>query len=342
MSLFTFKNVAIIGLDRDCAPEELSSDSVAIFLEKTLNRLKLPLKILEELTGIKSRRLYPYHEKSSEIAARAAEKLFQKINFDRKLIDLLYSTSVCRDYIEPSTASTVGFRLGVGPEVKALDLGSACLGFMDGMELAALQIDQGLAQHALVVAGENSRPNLMTTIKKLVEPNIDRAMFFRNFASLTLGSGGAAMLLGRADLYPEAPRLISSVSLSDFSANHLCRGDHQGMETDSAALMISGVALAGRAFQLATEKLGWSVRDYFKSLVCHQVSETNSRKFCQTLGFDFELMVKSYPQYGNMGPVAVPFTLDLALEQGLINKGQRVALMGIGSGLCSTMMEVIL
>ena len=39
----------------------------------------------------------------------------------------------------------------------------------------------------------------------------------------------------------------------------------------------------------------------------------------------------TYPEFGNMGPAAVPFTL--ASIAGSITSGERVLLMGIGSGL---------
>ena len=42
-----------------------------------------------------------------------------------------------------------------------------------------------------------------------------------------------------------------------------------------------------------------------------------------------------------MGPAAVPVTLSKAVEQGSIQPGARVALMGIGSGLNCAMAEII-
>jgi 3-oxoacyl-[acyl-carrier-protein] synthase-3 len=304
-----------------------------------MNRLKLPAGLLASLTGIAWRRLYPPDLPPSRAAAAAAETLLAGIGFDRQNIDMVYSTSVCRDHIEPSTASIVQSRLGLGGHVKSLDIGSACMGFIDGMELAALSIEAGLSRRALIVAGENSSPILERTITKLLAPETDRAAYFRNFATLTLGSGGAAMILGHAADYPGAPRLAVSVSRSDASANHLCRGDPDGMETDSTALMNAGVALARETFAEGARHFGWTPRT-FDLLICHQVSAANTRRLCETLGLDEDSLVKTFPDYGNMGPAAVPFTLDVALERGLVGPGTRLALMGIGSGLCCGMMEV--
>lgn len=334
-----YNNVAIVGLARDEAPRRMSSEEIEERLAPAMSRLKLPRGLLASLTGISWRRLYPPEYSPSQAAANAANRLFHSMGFDKNKIDLLYSTSVCRDHIEPSTASIVQARLGLGAKVKSLDIGSACLGFIDGMELAALSIEAGLAGHALVVAGENSAPILETTIEKLLTEAQDRSGFFRNFATLTLGSGGAAMILGRTEEYPEAPRLVCSVSLSDAASNHLCCGDIGGMETDSTGLMAAGVALAAETFDLGRRNFGWSPKA-FDLYICHQVSAANTKKLCHALSLDEGRLVKTFPDFGNMGPVAVPFTLDLAQEKGLIPPGGRLALMGIGSGLCCGLMEV--
>jgi 3-oxoacyl-[acyl-carrier-protein] synthase-3 len=302
-----------------------------------MERLRLPKGLIADMTGIGSRTIYPADTPPSRAAIRAAERLFK--DFDKGRIDLLYSTSVGRDHLEPSTASIVQAGLGLGPDVKSLDLGSACLGFVDGLELASVQIDAGLSEYALVVAGENSRPLLESTLTRLFEPEVTVREFFRHFASLTLGSGGAAMVVGPADRHPGAPRITCSASLSDPAFNHLCQGDLSGMTTDSAGLLEAGVALARRTFERGRLDFGWTPES-FGLIVCHQVSEVNTRRFAQAIGLDWDKIIKTYPVYGNMGPVAVPFAFGLAFDKGLVTPGQRVGLMGIGSGLGCAMMAV--
>lgn len=339
MPLPRYENVAVVGLARDEAPIVVGSNEIEARLQPAMSRLKLPKGLLASLTGIVRRRLYPYDYPPSQAAAAAAETLFARLGFDRHQLDLLYSTSVSRDHIEPSTASIVQRRLGLSGRVKSLDIGSACLGFIDGMELAALSIEAGLAAHALIVAGENSAPILKTTLSQLLEPGLDRGDFFRHFATLTLGSGGAAMILGRARDYPHAPRLVASASRSDAASNYLCRGDADGMATDSAGLMAAGVALAKETFDLGAAEFGWKQRD-FSRFISHQVSAANTRKLCESLGLDQSRLVKTFPEYGNIGSVAVPFTLDLAYEKKLLPPGAPYLLMGIGSGLGCAMLAI--
>jgi len=62
---------------------------------------------------------------------------------------------------------------------------------------------------------------------------------------------------------------------------------------------------------------------------------------CQTLGLDPKKVMAIFPEFGNIGPASVPIVLSKAAEAGRLNKGNRVALMGIGSGLNCSMAEVV-
>ena len=92
------------------------------------------------------------------------------------------------------------------------DLANACLGFVNGMQLAAMMIDAGRIDYALIVDGEGAREIHENTIARLARPDATREDVLSEFATLTLGSGAAAMVLGRADEHPEGHRLVGGVA----------------------------------------------------------------------------------------------------------------------------------
>ena len=49
-------------------------------------------------------------------------------------------------------------------------------------------------------------------------------------------------------------------------------------------------------------------------------------------------MPLTYPTYGNVGPASIPITLSQ--EAAKLEPGDRVLLMGVGSGLNTAMMEI--
>jgi 3-oxoacyl-[acyl-carrier-protein] synthase-3 len=148
------------------------------------------------------------------------------------------------------------------------------------------------------------------------------------------------MVLARSDLAPEGHRFLGGVSVAKTEHNNLCHGQVDHMETDASALLVAGLELAERTFKKACRERGWKPNDH-DEYVLHQVSAVHTAKLLALLGLDEGKVYKTFPEFGNIGPAAIPFTLSKALELGRVNKGDRVALMGIGSGLNCSMMEVV-
>lgn len=220
------------------------------------------------------------------------------------------------------------------------DVSNACLAFLTGMDLAARMIEHGDVQYALVVDGERSNEITDRTIERLNSPGASADQFSRELASLTLGSGAAAMVLGHRTLLPDGHRFRGGVSLAATAFSHLCRGGMDRMVTDSATLLDEGLKLAARTFQVARDAFGWAGPELDEFAV-HQVSKVHTEGLVDVLGIDPTRVLAVYPEYGNVGPASVPMVLSKLAETGRLRRGSRVALMGIGSGLNCSMAEVV-
>ena len=201
-------------------------------------------------------------------------------------------------------------------------------------------IEHGEIDYALVVNGETS--NLITerTIERMLSPTITADEFRSEFASLTLGSGAAAMVLGRSDLLPEGHRFLGSVSRSATQFSRLCRGNLDRMITDTKTLLVEGIKLAMKTFGAARQAFGWVVEE-LDEFVVHQVSRVHTDELIKILGVDPRKVFTIFPEHGNIGPASVPIVLSKLKEMGRLKRGQRVALLGIGSGLNCSMAEVV-
>ncbi len=336
-----FQNVSIIGLAHVDAPQRVTSAELEAQLSPLLERIQARPDLIQSLTGITARRFWEPGRQPSEVATMAAEKAILDAGIDKSQLGILVNTSVCRDYIEPSTACLVHGNLGLGPDCMNFDVGNACLAFLNGMEIIGNMIERGQVDYGIVVDGEGSRFVVETTISRLlVDPHCNEKTFRDNFATFTLGSGAAAMLLARSDLAPQGHRLLGGVSLAATQHSNLCRGQVDGMQTDASALLVAGLQLAGATFQKAKNELGWRTQE-LDQFILHQVSAVHTAKLIELLGLDDQKIFKTFPEYGNVGPAAIPITLSKALEADRIRKNDRVALMGIGSGLNCAMMEVL-
>ncbi len=335
-----FSRVSIASVAAIDAPHRVSSSALEERLAPLFRRLSMPNGIIASLSGILERRFWDEGVVPSDVAAQAGEEALRRANVARERIGAVISTSVCRDFIEPSVACLVHRNLGLPSECLNFDLGNACLGFVNGMDLVANLIERGDIEFGLVVDGEGSRHAVGATIDKLNSVGDARA-FADNFATLTLGSGAAAMVLGRSDLVGEAGhRYTGSVSLAATEHNQLCRGQIDGMITDGQKLLVAGVELAQRTFARACEVFGWTPAA-LGEVVIHQVSRHHTERLAGALGIDLSKIHAIYPQHGNVGPASVPMVLAKAEEAGRLTRGERVALMGIGSGLNCAMAEIV-
>lgn len=335
-----FQHVAIASVAHVDAPNRLSSAEIVARLLPSIERLGLRTDLLEGVAGIDARRIWDEGTVPSDAAALAAEKVLAETGIERDKVGILINTSVCRDFLEPSTASIVAGKLGLPEQCRNFDVGNACLAFLNGMDIAAHMIERGDIEYALIVDGECSRYITEQTIQRLSHPNVTPEQFRDEFASLTLGSGGVAMLLANADLYPDGHRYLGSVSRSATQFSKLCAGNIDRMVTDTKTLLIEGLKLAGRTFGAARQMFGWAVGE-IDEFVIHQVSRVHTEELVKLLGIDPRKVLTIFPEFGNIGPASLPTALSMLQDTGRLVKGKRVALLGIGSGLNCSMAEVV-
>jgi 3-oxoacyl-[acyl-carrier-protein] synthase III len=335
-----FQHVAIAGLAHVDAPRRLSSDEINARLKPTLTRLGITTDVLRDIAGIHARRLWDGDMQASSAATLAGVKALADAGIDPDKIGLLVNTSVSRDFLEPSTASIVSGNLGLGELCQNFDVANACLAFLNGMDIAARMIERGEIDYALVVDGETADLAYEKTLLRMDAIDITEEQFRDEMATLTLGSGAAAMVLARAELAPGAPRYRGGVTRAATQWNALCRGNLDRMVTDTRTLLIEGMKLAQKTFVAAKIALGWVVEE-LDEFVIHQVSQVHTQAFIQAFGIDPKKVLTIFGEHGNIGPASVPIVLSKLRELGRLKKGDRVALLGIGSGLNCSMAEVV-
>ena len=317
------------------APEHVTSAWIDEQLTGAYALTGVRAGLLEQVAGIVERRWWPADVTFDQAAARAGDAAIEAAGIDRDDIDMLISTSVSKHHLEPSVACAVHHRLGLGATCINFDVGNACLGFINAMDLAAQAIDAGRARNVLIVDGEGSRQIQEVTLARLQQPTVTAVDVFDEFATLTLGSGAAAMVMGgpRAG----AHRFIGGTSMAATEHHGLCVGDLSYMRTDTAALLASGLSLSQDAWKAALAD-GWQW-DTCDRYVMHQVSSVHTAKLCELLDLDAARVPLTFPMFGNLGPAAVPFTLATIADD--IAQGERVLLAGIGSGLNTACTEII-
>jgi 3-oxoacyl-[acyl-carrier-protein] synthase-3 len=261
---------------------------------------------------------------------------------DRGRIGALVHGSVCRDFLEPATACGVHDRLGLPRECMIYDVSNACLGLLTGVLQVANMIELGQIHAGVVVGTESSRVLVENTIRRLnSDLGLSRSDIKPAMASLTIGSGSAAIVLVDRRFSATGNRLLGGVVRANTRQCSLCQGGgelsagaDEGllMWTDSETLLQEGVATAKAAYPEFLDCLGWKPGEVDKTF-CHQVGRAHRKLLLDTLGIDPAIDFTTLETLGNTGSVALPTTAAIGMEQGHVKPGDRVAMLGIGSGI---------
>lgn len=332
-------NVFLEAIAYDLPPYVVSSESIVEQLEPTSRRLGLDAGQIMAATGVEERRFWSRDTTIVSVATVASRRAIEKSAIDPADVGALVSTSVCKDYVEPSVASMVHGELGLSPGCLNLDVGNACLGFLNGIALVADLIELGRIRAGVVVDAESSREVVEATVARLLRPDAQVEDLRLNFPTLTLGSGAVAVVLTHRDVGQRRHRLVGHVSLADTVHRHLCVGKPHEMLVHAQELLKAGLMLARQTWGMGQRLLGWTSAN-LDFIVGHQVGSKHFSRLFELFGLDPTRTFVTYPFLGNVGPASIPLTLALAVERGLIRPGYRLGLMGIGSGLNCLMMEI--
>ncbi|MDO5634442.1 MAG: 3-oxoacyl-ACP synthase III [Micrococcus sp.] len=333
---FEYSRAALLAVTEVTAPTVTTSEDLDEQLAGVLGRLRLPQGLLHRVAGVRTRREWDDEVQDfQEAAAQAGTDALAEAGIEASRVGLLINTSVSRAALEPSVAVRIHHLMGLPTSATNFDITNACLGFVNGIMLASSLIEAGQLDYAVIVAAEDTSLVHEATIRNLHADSTHRGNFMEQFASLTLGSGAAAAVIGPRENHPEAHRIVRGITRAGSEHHGLCVGDHHGMYTDSNALLTDGMGLVMDAWRDVPAEWDWNRLDRY---ITHQVSQLHTTAMVEQTGVDAAKVPVTFPELGNVGPASLPITL--VREQARLSPGDRILCLGVGSGLNTAMLEL--
>jgi 3-oxoacyl-[acyl-carrier-protein] synthase-3 len=343
-----YSKVFMETIGYELAPVVVTSAELEARLEPLYRALHFAPGQLQALTGIRERRWWEPGFPLSQGAVAAGKKALSSAGIAAEDVGVLIYSGVCREQFEPATACRVAAGLGIGGNTAIFDLSNACLGVLNGILDIANRIELGQVRAGLVVSCESAREINDIMIARMLE---ERRMehFASSLATLTGGSGAVAVLLSDGSFSrTKRRRLLGGVTHAAPEHNALCLwgmtpdgkgGYTQSMSTDGVNVMNHGVELGRLTWEAFLPEVGWRAEDV-ERVVCHQVGSAHQGSILKTLAIPEEKDFTTFEFLGNMGTVSLPLTAAIADERDMLCRGDRVALLGIGSGLNCLMLGV--
>ncbi|MDD2420585.1 MAG: ketoacyl-ACP synthase III [Heliobacteriaceae bacterium] len=280
-------------------------------------------------TGIRERRQAAVDQATSDLAVAAGRQALAMAGVAAEDVDLVIVATCTPDAVLPATACVVAHRLGA-VKAAAFDLAAACTGFVYGTAVGAQFVATGVYDKVLVIGAE-----VLTRVVDYTDRN----------TCVLFGDGAGAALLGPV----AGDGGIKAVYLrADGAGDHLLQipaggsrlpADHTTVEQRLHFLQMNGrevfrfaVKIMAEAARQVAFQAGWQQTD-IQFLVPHQANQRIIDAAIRKLGINREQVVINLERYGNISAASVPVALDEAVRAGRIREGDRVVLVGFGSGL---------
>ena len=264
-------------------------------------------------TGIHRRRRVT-GESLVDLAGQAGSRALELAGLDPAELDLVLVGTFTPDQLQPHAAPLVASRIGA-EGAGAMDIGSACTGFLSALSLATAQLESGRARAALVVGAD--------VMSRVVDYGDRRT------AGLFGDGAGAAVLT------PAGPGLIGPIALrSDGTRAELIHASHEDrlVRMDGRATFRAAVAAMGDVTQEVVSDAGLSLEE-IDLFVYHQANSRIISAVGERLDLPPDRVIDCLREYGNTSAASIPIALAEAASTGLLRKGSRVLLSAFGAGL---------
>ncbi|XKK18876.1 beta-ketoacyl-ACP synthase III [Bacillus sp. CB102A.1] len=298
-------NVGILGIGR-YVPEKVVTNHD---LEKIMDTSD---EWIRTRTGIAERRIADDTIDTSYMAVEAAKKALEDAGVSGEDIDLILVATVTPDRAFPAVACVIQEAIGA-KHAAAMDVGAACAGFMYGMITAQQFIQTGTYKNVLVVGSDK--------LSKIVDWND------RNTAVL-FGDGAGAIVMGAVS---EGRGVLSFELGADGSGGkHLYQDEYVMM--NGREVFKFAVRQLGESCLRVLDKAGLTKEDV-DFLVPHQANIRIMESARERLNLPQEKMSMTIEKFGNTSASSIPIAMVEELQNGRIQDGDLIILVGFGGGL---------
>ena len=273
-------------------------------------------------TGINQRHIADKKQLNSDLGLEAAKKAIKNSKIKISDIDLIIVATSTPDHTFPSTATRIQGKLGIKKGF-AFDIQAACSGFIYAMSVADNFLSNNQASNALIIGSE--------IFSRILDWN-DRS------TCVLFGDGAGAIVLSKkknmnsgiisTELYSDGSfydlLYVNGGVASNQKAGHI---KMKGKEVFKHAVkkMVSSIQFNLKKNKLKKEDIDW--------IIPHQANKRIIDMGAIKLGVSKNKVLMTVDRYANTSTASIPLTLDYALSNNIIKRGEIIVFEAIGGGL---------
>ena len=271
-------------------------------------------------------------ESTADLAEKAALQALERAGVAAADLDLIIVATDTPEYISPSTAAVLQYRLGA-TRAGTFDLNTACAGFVTALDTASkyIQADPQY-QRVLVVGAYAMSKYLNKTDKKTVTLFADGAgAVVLGAAPRETGKGFLASRLLTHGEYHDWMGIYAGGTHQPVDANVLENRGHQLQFVRKFPKELNPEIWSRMAIELS-ERSGIDLKEvdqfFITQININAIWETLDR-----LNLPHEKGHTIMQEYGYTGSACIPMAFNDAWEKGLVKPGDTVFFIGSGGGL---------
>jgi 3-oxoacyl-[acyl-carrier-protein] synthase III len=297
---------------------------------------------LQTKIGLQERYYTADDETALDLAVKAAEKIFEEYQIDRKDIDFVVLCTQSPDYYLPTSACILQDRLGLGKDVGAFDINLGCSGFEYSLSVCQglIQTNENISNILLVTAETYSKyVNKKDTgilpvfgdgaSATLVAARQSAESYIGPFKFGTDGSGCKNLIVPAG-----GARLAKSKATQQEQTDALGRTRTQeNIFMDGRRLYSFSLRVVPKVINELIQAANTSL-DEIDFFIFHQTNKYLIHQIADLLGIDREKCLINLHKFGNTVSSTVPIVIKDAVDQGIIklDYSANVILCGFGVG----------
>ncbi len=294
---------------------------------------------LEEITGIENRHVRSECEDSFTLAMDAAKDCLRHSKYEARDLDIIIYGGItqmkgsAKQFLyEPAMSLYIKNKLGAESAMN-IDISNGCAGMLNGVYILDAMIKSGTVRNGMVVSGE-----CITSAAEAAIKEIDN-VFDEQFASLTLGDAGAAVILDGTPDDGEGIEFTYFLTAAEHAELCIALPSEQGngivMYTKAKEIHDAAIEMFAPILDEALSRNGKDIDDIDYCLA-HQTSTralaSAGKKMHRHFNREVDLLV-NVPQYGNTASTTHFVAMHRYLKNNTIKKGTRILLAAQASGL---------
>lgn len=272
-------------------------------------------------TGIKERRIVT-DQTTSDLAVLAGKVALEHAGVKPEAIDMVIVATITPDMAFPATACLVQDRLGCA-RAGAFDLSAGCSGFVYALDVASHMVRSGTYRNVLVIGAD--------TLSRITD-------FTDRSTCVLFGDGAGAAVVGRTEGRGVMATYLGADGGQGMSL-YLPRETADGLSHRDGYIHMEG----SDVFKFAVRIMGDAALEVLRRaevaaddvdlFIPHQANIRIIDAAAKRLGLASDRIFVNVQKYGNTSAASIPIAMAEAYEQGRLDRGDILTLVGFGAGL---------